>query len=102
MPMPQNQTPVVLIILGIVVLGAIAYLLFGQGTTDPAVAITDTSITERELVFVNLTAQIEPIKFETSILTDARFLALLDLRTAIVPENEGRTDPFGPIPGVAP
>jgi hypothetical protein len=100
--MPQNQTAVILIVLGLVVLGAVAYLLFGQGQTDPAVLITDTAITERELVFVNLTAQIEPIKFETGILTDPRFLALVDLSTAIVPENTGRTDPFAPIPGVSP
>lgn len=102
MPMPQNQTAVILIVLGLVVLGAIAYLLFGQGETDPAVVITDTTVTERELVFINLTAQIEPIKFESEILTDPRFLALQDLRTAVVPETEGRPDPFAPLSGISP
>lgn len=94
---PIPRTTVVLIVLGLILLAAIAYLFFGKGGEGSAVSVSDVAVTEAELTFLNLTAQIEPVDFDTSILSDTRFLGLQDLRTAIVPEPSGRPDPFAPL-----
>jgi hypothetical protein len=50
---------------------------------------------------VNLVGTLDPIAFDTTIFSDPRFNALVDLKTAIVDEPIGRPDPFAPIPGVS-
>lgn len=99
--MPTSQTPVVLAILAIIVLAAAGYLLFGSNDEDAALEGTTAPASAAELAFLNLTAQIEPVAFDTSILSDPRFIALQDIRTAILPEPSGRLDPFAPLGGVA-
>jgi hypothetical protein len=47
-----------------------------------------------ETTFVNLATQLEPLGFDTAILSDPRFMALVDIHTAVIPESAGRRDPF--------
>lgn len=101
MNLPTQQSPIILIILAVLVLGAGAYMLFGQGG-DTATVQTDASpVSEAEAVFLNLIAQIDPVEFDTSILEDPRFKILRDLRTPIQDEAIGRVDPFAPLSGIA-
>jgi hypothetical protein len=51
--------------------------------------------------FLNLSSQIGPISFDTSVFSDPRFMALTDIHTAILPESVGRNDPFASISGVS-
>lgn len=96
----MNKTNGIAIALGVLLLGAAAYLMF-RPAPAPGVAPSGAPTSDAELKFITLTAQIDPVAFDTSILSDARFTGLQDIRTAIVPEPSGRTDPFAPLAGVA-
>jgi hypothetical protein len=71
------------------------YLLFFKA---PAPAVTSTEPTSpEEIAFVNLASQLEPLGFDTSIFSDPRFAALVDIHTPVIPEAAGRRDPFAPL-----
>lgn len=95
--MPTSRTTIILIVLGLLVLGAAGYMLFGGSATGSAVAPSGAPGSEAEMTFLGLTAQIDPVAFETGILDDPRFKALRDIRTTIIPETAGRADPFAPL-----
>ena len=99
--MTASRNTIILVVLALLVLAAAGYLLFGRGEEEATLSGTGAPASEAELTFLNLTAQIEPVAFDTSILSDPRFNALRDLRTAVVPENSGRIDPFAPLSGAA-
>lgn len=95
----MNKNTIIAVIIGILVLGVAAYMLFFKSDSS---AVTSTEpTTPAETTFVNLAAQLQPLKFDTSVLSDPRFISLTDIHTAIVPELSGRKDPFAPIPGLA-
>ncbi len=93
----MSRSTIILAIVAILILGAAAYLLFGRSDIDPAVSGTSSEVTDAEMTFVSLIARIEPISFDASIVDDPRFSILRDIRTAIVDEASGRTDPFAPL-----
>lgn len=96
----MSKNTIILIVLGLLLLGAAGYLLFGKGSTSATVSVSEGPTSAVEQTFINLTAQISPVSFDTSILEDAHFNALVDLKTAIIPEDAGRIDPFAPLSGV--
>lgn len=87
------------IAVGVLLLIAAGYLLFRPSGTV-GVAGTGAPASAAEITFITLTAKIDPVAFDTSILTDARFIGLQDIRTAIIPEQSGRPDPFAPFAGI--
>ncbi len=91
-----------LIVLGLIVLAAAGYLLLGKSDVGAAVTATTDGKSIAESTFVNLTAEIEPVKFDTSILSDVRFKNLVDIHIIVTPEPTGRKDPFAPFAGAAP
>ncbi len=93
--MTISRNTIILAVLGILVLAAAAYVTFG-GTSGSAVVSTAPA-SEAELKFLGLTSRIDPVELDTSILEDARFKALRDIRIGINPETKGRADPFGPL-----
>ncbi len=95
----MSKTTGIALVLGVLLLGAAAYLLF-RPSTGPGVAGIGAPASEAELTFITLTAKIDPVAFDTSILLDPRFVGLRDIRTAVIPEPSGRTDPFSPLPGI--
>lgn len=97
----NSRTNVLLIVLGLIVVGAAAYMLLAKGDAAPAVSTTEGG-SETESAFLALTAEIGAITFDTDIFTDPRFATLRDIRTVILPETAGRTDPFAPLQGLAP
>lgn len=56
-----------------------------------------SSIPLLESRFLELATQLNGISFNTTIFTDPRFSALIDITKEIIPEPAGRTDPFAPI-----
>lgn len=82
--------------IGAVVLIALGYYFFG-----PSAPAADLSVgaaaNPAELLFINLAGQLDSIAFKDGFLIDPRFRALVDIRTAILPESSGRPDPFAPI-----
>lgn len=97
-----SRTTITYIAIGIVVLGIIAYFLMGRTSDLPTISVSGVAPTsEAQATFISLAAQLEPISFDGRILSDPRFTALQDIHTSIVPETQGRTDPFAPLAGVA-
>jgi hypothetical protein len=95
--MHLSKTTGVLIILGLLVLGAAAYLLFGADGSKEGVAADAPPATPAEQTFLALTSRIDPVTLDTSILDDPRFAFLQDMRVSVIPETSGRIDPFAPL-----
>lgn len=85
-----------LILIGALVVAAGAYWFFFTGTgNQQPLSVTATS-SPAQAQFQTLASELEPITFDTSIFSDPRFTALVDITTPITPEPVGRTDPFAP------
>lgn len=95
--MNDSRSVAILIIIGLLILGAAAYLFMNQNQLGSAVATLSGPASGAEETFVRLTSQIDPVELDTSILSDPRFTSLEDIRTAIIPEASGRPDPFAPL-----
>ena len=89
---------IIVALIVIFVLGA-GYLLYFNNTPSSTTAVSATGApsSPAEVTFLNLASQLNSISFDTTILSDPRFTALVDIHTAILPETSGRTDPFAPI-----
>lgn len=99
--MALSKKKTIIIAAAIVVLGVVAYFLWLRPTTDENISIVGYGPTgEAQATFLTLAAQLQPIAFNASVLEDPRFMALVDIKTVIVPEASGRTDPFAPLAGV--
>ncbi|MDE1965984.1 MAG: hypothetical protein KGI41_01945 [Patescibacteria group bacterium] len=79
----------------VIVLGG-GYLFFFSGNGSTSASVTETTANSAQDAFTTMLAQLRPIVFDTSVLSDPRFLSLVDITTAITGEPEGRTDPFAP------
>ncbi len=95
--MPLSKTTGVLIILGLLVLGAAGYILFGTNGGEAGVSADAPPATSAEQTFLLLTSRIDPVRLTTNVLQDPRFMSLEDIRVAIIPETSGRIDPFAPL-----
>lgn len=85
---------------GALVLALGAYWFFFTGTgNQPPLSVTTTG-NEAQSRFQTLLSELGPVTFDTSVFSDPRFNALVDLSTPITPESSGRPDPFAAIPGV--
>jgi hypothetical protein len=94
----SNTTKIVLGIVVVVALAFGAYLVFFAGNSDESAISAQTApASAAEISFLNLASQTESVTFDTTILSDPRFMALVDIHTAIVPEPQGRTDPFATL-----
>jgi len=91
----MNRPGILLIVAAIVIFAVAGYLLFG--TTETSGVTSVGPATEAELIFLALTDRIDPVAFDSRIVSDPRFVSLQDIRTAIVSEASGRTDPFAPL-----
>lgn len=96
----MSRNTLILIICIIIVTGGLAYYFFfmnSSNSTDPTLTATPGAASDAELSFISLVSKLDPIVFDTSLLSDQRFIARQNIRTAIVPEASGRKDPFGPV-----
>lgn len=99
MALSKNTT--ISIAAGIVVLGVAAYFLWMRPDTQESVTVGAGPSSLAQATFLTLASQLGPISFNAEVLSDPRFTALVDIKTLIEPEADGRTDPFAPLPGVA-
>ena len=95
MKITSNTT---LIVIGALIVAAGAYWYFftGTGNEIPLTSL-DASTNQEQTQFQALVNELQPISFNTDILSDPRFNVLVDLRTPVIPESVGRLDPFAPI-----
>ncbi|MDB5195436.1 MAG: hypothetical protein JWO84_620 [Parcubacteria group bacterium] len=93
----MNKNTIIAIVIGFVLLTAAGYFLFVKPAPSTGALSASEPASPEETMFVNLAAQLEPLGFDTSILSDPRFLALVDLHTAVIAEPTGRRDPFAPF-----
>lgn len=77
------------------VIAAGAYWYFFTGTENQA-PLSAISL-ENQTQFQTLVSELQPISFSTTIFSDPRFMALVDLATPIESETAGRVDPFAPV-----
>lgn len=97
---PISRTAIVIVIVALLLLGAAAFLLFGEDARGTAITAENVGpASGAEQVFITLTGKIDPVELDTSILEDERFKRLQDIRTPIIPEASGRIDPFAPLGG---
>jgi hypothetical protein len=92
-----RRTLVLYICAGVVFAGAVYYYFFFNHDTGASVEASTTQASAAEISFITLVGKIGPITFDTSVLSNPRFLHLQDIRTVIVPEPAGRRDPFASI-----
>lgn len=89
-----------LFIIATLVVGAGAYWYFFTGTGNQPSLTVSTSENIAQTEFKTIINEL-PVSFNTGILSDARFNALVDLTTEISPESLGRLDPFAPVQGIS-
>lgn len=90
---------ILIVVAALVVFGGLYWYYFAGSSIEPSLTASgpDTAVEAR---FTSILGQLQPISFDTSIFSDARFAGLVDLATPITPEGSGRIDPFAPISGV--
>lgn len=94
----MSRSTLVFVICLVVVAGGLGYyFFFFNSNSSPALTTTAGTASDAELSFITLVSKLDPIVFDTTVLSDPRFTSRQDIRTAIVPEASGRTDPFAPI-----
>lgn len=99
--MALTKKKTMLIAAAIVVLGVVVYFVWLKPQPVENVSIDSFGPTgQAQATFLTLAAQLQPIAFNASVLEDPRFMSLVDIKTAIVPEATGRIDPFAPLAGV--
>ncbi len=89
------------IILSAVIVAAGAYWFYFVASAADEPLTAAPTINESQVHFQTLVSQLQPIDFNTKILTDPRFTGLKDLTTPIAQEPKGRLDPFAPVAGVS-
>ena len=94
------NSPTVLIGISIlVVVAGVYWYVSTQTGNEPPLTASTTAENPVQMQFQALVGELQSISFNTSIFTDLRFNALIDLTTPVSPEPSGRSDPFAPIPG---
>ncbi|HWU24680.1 MAG TPA: hypothetical protein VN086_02915 [Candidatus Paceibacterota bacterium] len=94
----MSRSTLVFVICLVIVAGGLGYyFFFFNSDTSGAVTTNAGTASDAELSFITLVSKLDPIVFDTSVLSDPRFTSRENIRTAIVPEASGRKDPFAPI-----
>jgi hypothetical protein len=99
--MNLSRNTIILVVCAIIVIGGGIYYFYFFNTGTGVGVSSDTAIaSDAEISFIALVSKLDPITFNTAILSDPRFTSRTDIRTTVVPESTGRKDPFAPIAGV--
>ncbi len=87
---------IVLISIITLLVAVAAYWFFFTGTGNQPPLSVDAGASSSQMQFAAAVGELESISFKTSIFSDARFNALVDIATPITPESFRRSDPFAP------
>lgn len=94
----MSRSTLVFVICLVIVAGGLGYyFFFFNSNSSAAITTGQGTASDAELSFITLVSKLDPIVFDTSVLSDPRLTSRQDIRTAIVPEESGRKDPFAPI-----
>jgi hypothetical protein len=96
----MSRNTIILTICLVIVAAGVGYHFLSSGSPpadDPILMATPGAASDAELSFISLVSKLDPIVFDTTLLSDSRFLSRQDIRTAIIPETTGRKDPFAPL-----
>ncbi len=98
--MKLNSNTILMVVATLILLGGgYWYLSFAKTGNDPSLT-ADVTVNSAQVEFQTFANQIQPIKFETAIFSNARFMSLIDIATPVTSEPAGRLDPFAPVAGV--
>jgi len=95
----KSNTTLLIIVTLLVAAGAYWYFFTGTGNQPPLSQSAPAN--QAQTRFQALVSELQPISFNASIFSDARFNALVDLSTPISLETPGRLDPFASVPGIS-
>ena len=95
----KTETGIVPIIIVLLVIAAGIYWFFFTGTGNQLPLTGSSPVTQAQNEFQTLVGELTPISFDTDIFSDARFNALVDITTPIIPEPSGHLDPFSATAG---
>lgn len=93
----SRNTILLIVSAAVVALGLGYYFLFFNSSAATALTSDGNDVSDAELSFIALVSRLDPITFNTELLSDPRFTSRQDIRTTIIPEVSGRKDPFAPI-----
>ncbi len=96
----MKSDTIIAIILTLVI-GAGGYWYWSTRPSIESFLKIDTKENVSLVRFQRLVTELQSVSFDTGVLSDPRFVALVDLTIQSTPETTGRTDPFAPIPGVS-
>lgn len=102
--MKLSKTTTILLIALFATIGIAVLVLVNASKTpsDEEIISEGETVSNAEVVFLNLASQIDSISFDESLFSDPRFMALKDIRVAVIPEEVGRRDPFAALIGLPP
>lgn len=94
----KSSTVTIISITLLAAAGAYWYFFMQAGNQPP---LTESSLLQNpaQTRFQMLVNQLQPISFDTEVLSDPKFTSLVSLATPVVPESVGRLDPFAPFSG---
>jgi hypothetical protein len=94
MKLTKNTT--IIIAVAILIVGVLAYVFVFGKKKDDTLTTTGGPTSDAQATFLDLASQIDLVTFDTSIFSDPRFMSLVDISVAVIPEAQGRSDPFSP------
>ena len=95
--MPTNIKKILIVSLGLIILGFLGYYFLIRSSTDISSLITPYL---SETVGQDILIQVDKLKtisIDSSFLTEGLFNNLKDFSTPLIPESQGRSNPFAPI-----
>lgn len=98
--MKLNTNTISIVIAIIVLIGGGYWYISSSGTGNEPPLTSGVETNVAQIKFQTLVQKLQPIKFDTSIFSNPRFNALVDIATPVTPEPYGRLDPFAPVSGV--
>lgn len=81
----------------LVILGVLYWYFFGGSSTPPPPVSETLPASDAAQEFLDLAGELATVSFDPTIFSDPRFSSLVDISTAVIPEAEGRPDPFAPF-----
>ncbi len=99
--MYRMKSNIIILVVATLVIAAWAFWYYSTRTgNEPSLSVSAEG-NQAQTRFQTLVRELQAVSFDTSIFSDPRFMALIDLTTPIVSEVAGRVDPFAPVPGVS-
>lgn len=91
----------IILIAAVIIVAAGIFWYYSTKTGNEAPLTVLTAENQAQTRFQAMFGELQPISFDTSIFSDTRFAALVNLATQISPETAGRIDPFAVVPGIS-